>query len=238
MKQWRWGAAGLVALLHFGAFVLLGVGRDEVRLPAAPPMILVDLIPFERPEPPPPTPPHSPPPTAVPAVKQGGGAPAAPSVVRPSRPSPTPPKPEVVAPPRPAPEQPLVIGAAPEADSPAPGMGLGGQGSGSGSGRGSGAGPGAGDGPPRIIRGPTIGELRALHPREAFRQRRGGQATLACRVRLDTTLSDCRLVDETPPGMGFGQAALAASRYFRFRPATQNGAPIDGREVRVGVEWP
>lgn len=83
-----------------------------------------------------------------------------------------------------------------------------------------------------------MGELRALHPREAFRQRRGGQATLACRVRLDTTLSDCRVVDETPHGMGFGQAALAASRYFRFRPPTQNGAPIDDREVRVGVEWP
>nr|WP_313391356.1 TonB family protein [Brevundimonas diminuta] len=214
MKQWRWGAGGLVALLHLGAFVLLGVGRPEAPFVPPQPLIIVDLV---RPEPvaPPPPPPE-------PAASQGGGVPAAPSVVRP---------------PRPAPEQPLVIGVAPE-PGPTPGQGQGGQGTGSGGGSGSGVGPGVGDGPPRIIRGPTVGELRTLHPREAFRQRRGGQATLACRVRLDTTLSDCRLVDESPPGMGFGQAALAASRYFRFRPATQNGAPIDGREVRVGVEWP
>lgn len=231
MKQWRWGAAGLVALLHLGAFVLLGVGRPGARPDAPPPLIVVDLIPFERPEPPPPPPP------VEPAVTQGGGAPAAASSVRPPRRRPTPPPPEVVAPPRPAPEQPLVVGAAPE-PGPTPGQGQGGQGTGSGGGSGSGVGPGVGDGPPRIIRGPTVGELRALHPPEAFRRRRGGQATLACRVRLDTTLSDCRLVDETPPGMGFGQAALAVSRYFRFRPPTQNGAPIDGREVRVGVEWP
>ncbi len=230
MKQWRWGAAGLVALLHLGAFVLLGVGRPVATLDAPPPLIIVDLIPFERPEPPPPPPAES-------AVTQGGGAPAAASSVRPPRPRPAPPPPEVVAPPRAAPEQPLVVGAAPE-PGPTPGQGQGGQGTGSGGGSGSGVGPGVGEGPPRIIRGPTVGELRGLHPREAFRQRRGGRATLACRVRLDTTLSDCRLVDETPPGVGFGQAALAASRYFRFRPPTQNGAPIDGREVRVGVEWP
>lgn len=230
MKQWRWGAAGLVALLHLGAFVLLGVGQPEAPFIAPPPLIIVDLVRPQPIAPPPPPPPE-------PASSQGGGEPAAPSVVRPARPRPEPPKPEVMPPPRPAPEQPLVIGVAPE-PGPTPAQGQGGQGTGSGGGSGSGVGPGVGDGPPRIIRGPTVGELRALHPREAFRQRRGGQATLACRVRLDTTLSDCRLVDESPPGMGFGQAALAASRYFRFRPPMQNGAPIDGREVRVGVEWP
>jgi protein TonB len=230
MKQWRWGAGGLVVLLHLGAFVLLGVGRPEPPLVTALPPILVDLVP------PPPIPPP-PPPHSAPAASQGGGAPAAPSVVRPPPPRPAPRRPEIVAPARPAPEQPLIIGVAPE-PGPTPGPGQGGQGTGSGGGGGSGVGPGVGDGPPRIIRGPTVGELRTLHPREAFRRRMGGRATLACRVRLDTTLSDCRLVDETPPGMGFGEAALAAARYFRFRPPTQNGAPIDGREVRVGVEWP
>lgn len=231
MKHWRWGAAGLVALLHLGAFVLLGQVRPEAHLTPTWAPIIVDLV---RPEAPPPEPPPPPP---EPGATQGGGAPAAPSVVRPARPRPVQPRPEVAAPPRPAPEQPLIVGAAPE-PSPMPGPGQGGQGTGSGGGSGSGVGPGVGDGPPRIIRGPSVGELRDLHPREAFRQRRGGRATLACRVRLDTTLSDCRLVDETPTGMGFGEAALAAARYFRFRPPTQNGAPIDGREVRVGVEWP
>ncbi|MDA0744782.1 MAG: hypothetical protein O3A72_13155, partial [Proteobacteria bacterium] len=80
MRQWRWGAAGLAALLHLGAFVLLGVGRPEATFVPPQPLIIVDLV---RPEPvaPPPPPPE-------PAPSQGGGAPAAPSVVRPVRPRP------------------------------------------------------------------------------------------------------------------------------------------------------
>lgn len=228
MRHWRWGAAGLVALLHLGAFVLLGQVRPEERWAAPAIPIIVDLV---RPEPAPQLP------EPERAASQGGGAPAAPSVVRAAPPREEPA--EAPAPPVPAPEQTLIIGASPDpAPTPRPAPGLGGQGTGVGGGTGAGVGPGEGDGPPRIIRGPTIGELRQLHPREAFRRRTGGRATLVCRVRLDTTLSDCRVVDETPAGLGFGPAALAAARYFRFRPPTQNGAPLDGREVRVGVEWP
>lgn len=230
MRHWRWGAAGLVALLHLGAFVLLGQVRPEDRWAAPAIPIIVDLV---RPEPAPQLPEPEPEPEL--AASQGGGAPAAPSVVRPAPPREEPA--EAPAPPVPAPEQTLIIGASP-APTPRQAPGLGGQGGGVGGGTGAGVGLGEGDGPPRIIRGPTIGELRQLHPREAFRRRTGGRATLVCRVRLDTTLSDCRVVDETPAGLGFGPAALAAARYFRFRPPTQNGAPLDGREVRVGVEWP
>ena len=129
-----------------------------------------------------------------------------------------------------------MIGIAPE-PGPTHGQGQGGQGTGSGGGSGSGVGPGVGDGPPRIIRGPTVGELRTLHPREAFRQRLNGSARITCRIRLDARLEDCRVVDETPPGRGFGEAALAASGYFRFRPPTRDGRPVEGREVTVGVEF-
>ncbi|WP_447911419.1 energy transducer TonB [Brevundimonas bullata] len=122
--------------------------------------------------------------------------------------------------------------------SPALGPGQGGQGAGQGGGTGSGVGRGAGDGRFRLLRGPTMGELRRLHPPAAFRQRRGGQATLSCRIRLDTRLEDCRVIDETPSGMGFGQAALAASIHFRFQPPTRDGAPVDGQEVPVVVLWP
>lgn len=230
-KAWPWAVGLCVAALHAGLFLLLGEVRP-VRPPAVfNPPVFVDLI---RPETPPPEPP---PPPSPPALSAGGGAPAAPSVVRPARPRPLSPPPEVTAPVQPAPEPPLVIGLAPEA-SPTPGPGQGGQGTGTGGGTGSGSGPGVGDGPPRIIRGPTQGELRAIHPPEAFRRRMGGRATLACRVRLDTRLEACRIIDESPPGLGFGQAALAASAYFRFRPPTEGGAPVGGREVRVGVEWP
>ena len=218
-----------VGVLHLVLFGLLGRLQPDIAPTPLSRPVEVELV---RPSPIPP-PPLPPPPR--PAAAAGGGAPAAPSRThQPPRKTERPP--ELVAPPKPAAEAPLVIGAAPE-PSPAPGQGLGGQGAGSGAGVGAGAGPGAGDGPPRLIQGPTKDQLRRLHPREAFRQRLNGAARITCRIRLDTQLEDCRVVDEAPPGRGFGQAALAASGYFRFRPPTRDGRPVEGREVTVGVEF-
>lgn len=227
----RAGVAAGVGVLHLALFGLLGTLRPE-----APPILLSRPVEVElvRPSPIPPLPVPPPPQTPPrPAPVAGGGAPAAPSrthlsPMKNERP------PELAAPPKPAPEAPLVIGVAPEA-SPTPGQG--GAGTGSGSGVGAGSGPGAGDGPPRLIQGPTKDQLRRQHPREAFRQRLNGSARIACRIRLDTRLEDCRVVDEAPPGRGFGEAALAASGYFRFRPPTRDGRPVEGREITVGVEF-
>ncbi|MNE07627.1 Gram-negative bacterial tonB protein [compost metagenome] len=226
----RFAIAGVaIGALHLALFGLLGrLQPDIVPTPLSRPVEVVLVRPSSIPPPPVPPPPK-------PAPSEGGGAPAAPSRVHlPPRKVERPP--EVTAPPKPAPEPPLVVGVAPDAG-PTPGQGLGGEGTGSGSGLGSGAGAGAGDGPPRLIQGPTKDQIRRLHPREAFRQRLNGRASIACRIRLDTRLEDCRVVDETPPGRGFGQAALAASPYFRFRPPTRDGRPVEGREITVGVEF-
>ena len=227
----RFVLAGVaVGALHLALFGLLGHLRPTPPFTPLSRPVEVELV---RPSPIPPLPVPPPP---KPASSEGGGAPAAPSRVH------LPPKkverpPEVKAPTKPAPEpSPLVVGVAPDA-SPTPGQGLGGQGTGSGAGQGSGSGAGAGDGPPRLIQGPTKDQIRRLHPREAFRQRLNGSARIACRIRLDTRLEDCRVVDETPPGRGFGEAALAASGYFRFRPPTRDGRPVEGREITVGVEF-
>ena len=231
----RSSVAGVVGLAHAGLFLLLGQVQAERRFTPAVPPIIVDLV---RLEPPPETPPPPPPPR-IPSPAAGGGAPSAPSIVRPVRPRPTMPPPEISAPPRLAPEQPLVIGAAPSpSPTPGPGPGQGGLGAGTGGGSGLGAGRGAGDGRFRLLRGPTMGDLRRLHPPAAFRQRIGGRATLSCRIRIDTRLEGCRVIDETPPGMGFGQAALAAAVYFRFDPPTRDGIPVDGQEAPITVLWP
>ena len=226
------GVALGVGALHLGLFVLLG--RVQVPTQLMPLSRSVEVV-LVRPSPIPPPP--APPPPRVPTPVAGGGAPSAPSIVRPARPRPDPSPPEIKAPPRPAPEQPLVIGVG-SSPSSTPGPGQGGQGAGEGGGTGAGVGRGAGDGRFRLLRGPTIGELRRLHPPAAFRQRAGGQATLSCRIRLDTRLEACRVIEEAPAGMGFGQAALAASIHFRFQPPTRDGAPVDGQEVPVVVLWP
>ena len=231
-RKARFGMAGVaigVGAAHLMLFGLLGHLR-----PAITPTPFLRPVEVELVRPSPVQPPSDPPPPK-PASSTGGGAPAAPSRVhlppmKDKRP------PELAAPRMPAPEPSVVVGVAPTS-SPAPGQGLGGQGTGAGEGAGAGAGPGTGDGPPRLLQGPSRGQLRQLHPPEAFRQRLNGRASIACRIRLDTRLEDCRLVDETPPGRGFGAAALAASVHFRFRPPIRDGRPVEGREITVGVEF-
>ena len=76
-------------------------------------------------------------------------------------------------------------------------------------------------------------------PQAARAARRAGRASVNCVIRSDTRLEDCRIVSETPPGLGFGEAALRiAPMYFRFRPpTTAAGRAIDGYRVTVFVQF-
>lgn len=217
-----------VVLLHTGLFALVGLDRAPVAPldPASPP-IDVELVEPLRPPPPPPPPPA---PTA------GGGAPAAASRVHitpkpPVKPLPDPPPAPIVQAPKPE----IVVGVAPTAG-PTPGLGLGGQGTGTGSGTGSGNGPGVGDRMgARLVRGPSGSDRARARPRDA---RGRGVIAVRCRIRLDSQLDQCRIVSETPPGQGFGEAALRLMPTFRFLPPTLNGAPIEGEGVTVTIDFP
>lgn len=227
-SQWRrLGVTVAVAVVHVGLGLMLSRATLAPPLAVEPPAFQVIL--YDPPQPP------EPEPKPEPARSGGGGAPAAPSRVRPPvRPPRIPP--EVVAPPRPAPEQPLVVGVSP-APSSQVGQGQGGQGTGSGTGTGAGSGPGEGGTPARLVRGPSLNDLRREHPPAAFAARRGGRGEVSCVIRVDTRLEDCRLVSESPQGMGFGEAALRSARYFRFEPPTRGGAPVAGQRVVFGVEF-
>lgn len=219
--------AGVVAL-HAGLFAAIGlsqVPRKDYDVPAP---IVVELFTPPLPPPPPPEP------TIEPVTPDpGGGAPAAPSIVRPS-PRPVE-RPEVVAPPIPAPEQPLVIGVAPVA-SPMSGQGQGGVGEGTGSGIGDGDGPGRGGTPPLIIRGATPREILSVVPPEARQARQPGRAAVNCVILADQRLDDCRIVTESPQGYRFGEAGLRAAGFFRYRPPmTASGRPLEGQRVTINV---
>ena len=226
----RWGVIGGVALAHAGLFALFGL----TGAPPAPPAILAPIeVELFQPAPPPPPPPPDP----EPAPEPGGGAPAAASRVnRPPEPPRVPPE-LPVAPPTPAPEPTVIVGASDKAG-PEPGLGQGGQGTGTGSGTGAGDGPGAGSGP-IILRGASNGEILAFVPPEARRRRIPGRASVNCVIRSDTQLEACRVVDETPAGLGFGEAAVRiAETHFRFRPpATAAGRPVQGFRVTVFVQF-
>lgn len=203
----------------------------EARIVPSPPAMQVELV---RPVVPPPPPP--PPPPEKPAPKVGGGAPAAPSVVHvPPKPRPAPP--EIVAPVRPAPKQELTVGIAPTA-SPTPGMGLGGTGRGTGTGNGDGDGPGSGTVPPRLITGPNPRQIADMASPAARRARIDGTVTLRCEILLDTRLTDCRVLNETPEGYDFAPAAIrTAETYFRFSPPIRNGRPVAGTSLNIGIRF-
>jgi protein TonB len=120
-------------------------------------------------------------------------------------------------------------------------MGEGGEGTGTGEGIGAGDGPGQGETGPRLVRGPSNAELARLHPSGArgglFGGRVSGEGVIHCRIRLDRQLERCSIVSETPPGRGFGVAALQAAGAFRFDPPTRGGRPVPDEGVTLTVSF-
>jgi protein TonB len=230
-KRWtRPAAVAAVLVLH--AVVLAAIGLSRASAPAVAPQAPIEVELFEFAPPPPP-----PPPDPEPAADPGGGAPAAASRVnRPPDPPRVPPE-LPVAPPTPAPQPTLIVGASPTATLNT-GLGQGGEGAGTDSGTGAGDGPGAGSGP-IILRGASNGEILAFVPPEARRRRISGRASVNCVIRSDTRLEGCRPVEETPAGLGFGDAAVRiAETHFRFRPpSTASGRPVEGFRVTVFVQF-
>ncbi len=84
---------------------------------------------------------------------------------------------------------------------------------------------------------PHPDELNALYPRAARAQGIGGMATLRCNVNGEGVLKGCTVLREAPLGYGFGDAALAAARYFRMRSITRDGASVVGGVVIVPLRF-
>ncbi|HEX7759592.1 MAG TPA: TonB family protein [Caulobacteraceae bacterium] len=84
---------------------------------------------------------------------------------------------------------------------------------------------------------PTREELLAVWPRAAMEKGVSGKAVIACKISLQGALYDCEVASETPPGMGFGGAAIALSPQFLMKPATHDGQPVTGGGVRIPVDF-
>lgn len=66
------------------------------------------------------------------------------------------------------------------------------------------------------------------YPRDAFMRGVAGEVVLDCDVDVAGRLS-CAVASETPPGQGFGDAALRIAGAHVMRPAMQDGTPVRGR---------
>jgi len=90
---------------------------------------------------------------------------------------------------------------------------------------------------PEWLRLPTQAEKLAAYPRAALTRRVAGQAAIDCVLDADGYLRACRVSQESPADMGFGQAALSLAPDFRMTPLTPAGATVEGARVSVPISF-
>lgn len=81
---------------------------------------------------------------------------------------------------------------------------------------------------PRWIREASGEEMDVAFPaRAASAGITSGMAALDCDVTPEGVLTHCRVSRESPPGMGFGEAALSVAPDFRLAPQSGHPAPAN-----------
>lgn len=103
----------------------------------------------------------------------------------------------------------------------------------------------AGDagGPPFVVTRPDWAarpsprDVDLFYPERAQQSGQTGNARIRCRVNTNGSVRECVVVTETPPGYGFGEAAVRMSPLFRMKPQTVDGRPVGGAVVYIEVRF-
>jgi TonB family protein len=74
-------------------------------------------------------------------------------------------------------------------------------------------------------------------PREALHKGMGGHAVIKCLVALQGTVHDCSVVSESPPGAGFGAAAVALTPQFLMVPGMRDGKPVPDAPMTISIRF-
>ena len=84
---------------------------------------------------------------------------------------------------------------------------------------------------------PTVAEMQRAYPRRALRKRMEGHVRIKCAVNVSTELEGCIVLSETPPGEGFGAAALALAPSFRVGPQRIDGVATNGGSIIIPIAF-
>mgnify|MGYP000936597342 CR=1 FL=1 len=90
---------------------------------------------------------------------------------------------------------------------------------------------------PDWVRRPTGDDLARVYPREAIEKELAGRATLFCTITAAGDLADCEITEESPAGVGFGEATLKLAQFFKMRPMSKDGRPVAGGKIRVPIRY-
>lgn len=84
---------------------------------------------------------------------------------------------------------------------------------------------------------PTVAEVLEAYPAKARLAKVGGAAVLDCSIKKDGGLSACRVMRETPEGLGFGNAARSLAPRFSAPTDNSEGDSVAGSHVHLSVTF-
>ncbi len=69
-------------------------------------------------------------------------------------------------------------------------------------------------------------DMSRFESKAALDSNKNGVAKITCTLLPDHHLSGCRVVSESPPGWGFGNAALLISKWVTLHPVRKDGIDV------------